>query len=100
MATDTTPPPVNPSPKTRFLSAKNAVQEHRALLDRPAMQFGLDFALLEYQRVLCESRGDMSMAAANHYKMAGAQEFVHVLRTLSETPRIPTATPTGNLQHQ
>lgn len=90
----------NPSPKTKFISHENNVKNHRALLDRPEFDRAVDVGLLEYQRVLCETRGDMSMAAANHYKLAGAQEFVHVLRNLSETPKPPAAPATGNLQHQ
>lgn len=96
---DPAPLPVNPSPKARFMLTKAYVETHRNLIFRDDLQRGLDYALLEYQRVLCEQRSDMSGAAANHFKLMGAQELIHVLKTLAETPRMPTVVPEGNLKH-
>lgn len=96
---DTTPAPVNPSPKARFLASKPYIEAHRALIDRPETQRALDYAMLEYQRVLCEQRGDGSVAAANFFKIAGASEFLHVFKNLSEVPRTVSVVPTGNLEH-
>lgn len=63
------------------------------------MQRAFDFAIMEYNRLLCEQTADANGSAANHFKMRGAMEFIHVLKNLSETPRIVTTQPTGNLQH-
>ena len=60
---------------------------------------GLEVAQLEYQRVLCEQRGDMSVAAANHLKLCGAQEFIHVFWNLSETQRFSPVEKMQNLKH-
>ncbi len=94
--TDTTPTP-NPSPKAQFTALKANVESHRKLLDQPQFDMSIHYALLEYMRVLCEQRTDMSGAAANQFKLIGAQEFVHVLRNLSETVRMPASRPTDNL---
>lgn len=93
--------PSNPSPKARFLAIKTFVTNHHTLLDSAGFQTGVDFALLEYNRVLCEQNSDANGGAANHFKMRGALEFIHVLRNLAlETPRTPTVVPQGNLRHE
>ncbi len=92
-------PPVNPSPKFRFLTTEIFLNQHRALIDRPETQRAIDFALLEYQRILCEQNSDANAAAGNHFKVKGALEFVNVLKNLSETPnRVPVIVP-ANLDH-
>jgi len=90
----------NLSPKSRLMSNKSTMEAHHSLVDKPAFQFGMDFALLEYQRVLCEQRADMQGAAANHFKLVGAQEFAHVLRTLADSPKSPAPPPQQNLDHK
>jgi len=81
------------------MAAPNLVQGHRSLMERHDLDLGLTTAMLEYQRQLCEQRTDMSGAAANHFKLVGAQEFLHVLKTLTEVPKILARDPVGNLSH-
>jgi len=96
----TPPPPAsNPSPKQKFLELGSNIEQHRRMVDRPEFETAIDTSLLEYQRVLCEQRGDMSVAAANHLKLCGAQEFIHVLRNLSELPQLPQVEKITNLRH-
>jgi hypothetical protein len=90
------PPAVtNPTPKTRFLESGLRISEHRKMVDSPAFQAGADSALLEYSALLSTQSVDGQGAAANHFKLRGAQEFLQVLRNLSETPPqiIPVKTP-------
>lgn len=94
-----TTPPLNPSPKQKFISSETNVKAHRHMVDSQEFERALHYATLEYQRVLCENSTDMSAAAASHFRLKGAQEFVHVLRNLSETPRILSAPAVGNLDH-
>ena len=75
---------VNPSPKSRYITNAVAVKNHREMFSSVVAQTALDFALLEYQHALVNQRGDMGMAAANHYKLAGAMEFIHLLKSLAE----------------
>lgn len=89
----------NPSPKQKFLELGSNIELHRKLVDRPEFEYAIDTALLEFQRVLCEQRGDMSVAAANHLKICGAQEFIHVLRNLSELPQMAPIEKISNLRH-
>lgn len=92
--------PTNPSPKSRFLMAKQNIEQHRALLDRPETQRALDFGIMEYMRQLCEQQADANGAAANHFKLRGALEFCHVLKNLSETPRTQRAVLNDNLDYK
>ena len=92
--------PINPSPKARFISSKENITAHRALMDLNETQRALDYGLLEYMRVLCEQNADANGAAASHFKLRGAVEFVHLLKNLSETPgRLPPPPP-DNLNHR
>lgn len=82
------------------MALKANVTSHRKLLDDPQFDMSIHYALLEYLRQLVEARTDMSGAAANHFKLAGAQEFVHVLKTLAEPAYVPTPRPSDNLGNQ
>ena len=90
----------NPSPKARFLAGSKNIEIHRSLIDRPEMQRALDYGLLEYMRILCEQNADANGAAAGHFKLRGAIEFVHLLKNLSETPSRPSTVPITNLDHR
>jgi hypothetical protein len=98
------PVPPNPTPKSRFQESSDNVKKHRDLLDQPELQRGLDFSLLEYQRMLTVSVNPTattftqeSIAAAN--RLAGAQEFIAVLKTLAEPPPVKNPQPSPNLIH-
>jgi len=83
----------------QFMALKANIESHRKLLDQPQFELSLHYALLEYVRLLCEQRTDMSGAAANQFKLIGAKEFVHVMKTLAESPRVPAAQTSDNLLH-
>ncbi len=96
----TTPPPINPSPRAKFMALADSVKKHHDMLDSQEFERAIHYSLLEYQRSLCEQKVDMTGAAANHFKLVGAQEFVHQLRYLAE-PFKPNPVPvSGNLIHQ
>lgn len=95
-----TPTNVNPQPKARYLASAAIVQIHRKMMSDGSFQHALDTALLQYQGELAGQAVDGSGAAANHFKVVGALQFVNVLKNLSETPVIPKTVPVGNLQHQ
>ena len=98
---DTTPEALrlNPSPKAKFQALNTNISRHRQLVDRPEFEYAAQSALLEYQRILCEQRGDMSQAAANHMKLCGAQEFLHVFWNLSESHQFSPTEKMKNLKH-
>ena len=61
-------------------------------------QATLETALIQYEL----NQGiapDMGTAAASHWRMVGAREFVNVLLNLSEPPTEPPKKPRQNLQH-
>lgn len=78
-------PPVNPSPKQRFLQSKSLVSAHRSILDRPEFEVVCDYAMLHYQYLLSGKTVDAITASAAGFKLQGALEFLAVLRNLSET---------------
>ena len=83
-------PNYNPTPKQVFLADALGVKAHKTLLDSPYLHQVIDVAILQYQRVMCDSRTcDGNTAAQNHFKIQGVHEFVHILKNLSETPEIP-----------
>lgn len=90
----------NPTPKETFLSNRALLEKHNSLLERPEFEAACHFGLLEYQRVLSQSTVPFQDAAANHYKMTGALEFLAVLKNLSSNPTRPTTVDRDNLQHQ
>jgi hypothetical protein len=78
-------PIVNPTPRQAFQANKKQVEYHRDVFSAPATNVSIDTALLQYQRQMCDARdGDGNKAAANHFKLQGAQEFVNILRHLGE----------------
>jgi hypothetical protein len=81
------------------MATRAYVETHRALIQRDDLQRGLDYALLEYDRILIEQRNDANTAAAGFFKIMGAHEFIQCLKTLAESPRLPTIVPDGNLRH-
>lgn len=66
------------------------VSAHREIMQTPQLRASLDFALLEYQRRLTGPAYDQ-IAAAAHFKMSGAMEFVDCLINLAEAHE-PTTT--------
>lgn len=75
---------VNPSPKARFIAVKAYVDTHRELIQRPDLQRGLDNALAQYAWTLCAVDMDGNKAAQHQFKLAGAHEFIRILKSLAE----------------
>lgn len=91
---------VNPRPKTEFQLTPQYVQTHRALIERDDLRRGLKFALLEYQTTLCELQGDANMAAAKHFRLLGANEFINTFLLLGEMPKPVIVEKPTNLDHR
>ncbi len=91
--------PINPSPKQKFVSLKEWVEAHHSMIDNQPFERAANYGLMEYSRRLCEQTTDMTGAAANHFKMVGATELLHVMRTLAEPVRATTVPVSGNLIH-
>jgi hypothetical protein len=86
------------SPRARFQQDAKVSGAFRDLIARTESERAIDYALLEFQRVLSEGTGSFNDAAANHFKICGAQEFVHVLKNLGEpTPPLTVVPKTANL---
>lgn len=79
-----TTPNVNPSPRTQFQQSGAYVAIHQEMITGEDFIRGISTALLEYQWQLCVRTGDANGAAASHFRMTGALEFVDVLKRLAE----------------
>lgn len=89
---------LNPSPKLRFMQSPDNIKKHRDMIDSNEFQRACDFALLQYQSQLSMTTVDMAGAAANNFKMLGAQELLQTMRLLGESvPRV-TKTDPDNLK--
>lgn len=82
---------INPPPKKRFMESGTRISRHREMMQSPDLRTSLDYALLEYQRRMTQPACDQ-IAAAAHFKLAGATEFVDLLLHLAEA-NDPTPTP-------
>lgn len=93
---------INPTPKQEFLTDGKAVTAHRNLMQMPPLQHSIRAALAQYQRVMADRRvTEGNLAAMNHFKAQGAQEFISTLITLAESPTSPpTRTNSGNLNQK
>lgn len=77
------------------------VSAHREMIQSEDFSRSIDFALMEFQRLVSQTPLDnFNAAAAAHFRITGAQEFIHVLRNLSETPKITPIKSDGNLDHR
>ena len=93
-------PNYNPSPKAQFQAEKEIVSSHHRLIENHQFETSIHYALLHYQSLLAKGAGTFNDAAANHFKMTGALEFVQELRLLAEPQQKPTPVPDrDNLTH-
>lgn len=92
----------NPTPKAAFQESAQNISKHRDMIASGEFGRAAMFALLEYQRILCQNTPpeNFNFCAASHFKMLGAQEFLHTLRNLAESPKVPVIVPDGNLDHK
>ena len=92
------------TPKDRFFENPANITNHHALTDSVAFNLAVDTALLEYaarnawEVASKPSTEQQTAAVAAGYKNVGAQEFVNILKRLSEIPKpIPQAKILDNL---
>lgn len=88
------------SPKQRFIKSKERVESHRSLISHPQFEASIDAALSEYADNLLRKIPATSNEGAGHaFALAGAYEFVRVLKNLSELPDIPKPSRIAELNH-
>ncbi len=81
----------------RFQQDDRRTKAHLSLMERDDLAGSLDAALMEYQRQLCQNSSTLNDAAANHFKISGALEFLNVFKRLSEQPAPLAKRPDGQL---
>ena len=91
---------LNPSPKTRFQADKKLVEQHNRLIERPDLQTSIDYAMLEYQAQLTGVAAGGNEAAAAHFRLMGAHEFVNILKRLTEQFTPAVVKQQDNLNHR
>lgn len=88
------------SPKQRFQLAQGSIAAHQSMVKSLAFEAGTDAAMNEYTDQLSRLRsGDMNAAATAGFKLAGAIEFLTVLKELADKPPKPQAPVKDNLDH-
>lgn len=92
-------PPILQSPKQQLMSDAKRISRHRDLVASDQMLDSTATAMLEYQRMLSLSTADSNAAAANMFKLKGAQEFLIVLVNLSEAQKQPEPSRIQRLDH-
>jgi hypothetical protein len=81
-----TPPTKNPTPKARFQESQDNVTRHLKMVDSSEFQRGIDFALLEYQKILALQCTGANEAMSIGVKLCGTLEFIGVLKQLADPP--------------
>lgn len=87
------------TPKERFTKDSERVEAHRFIVTHAQFEDSINTALLEFQQGLARGKMDVTQAAANHFQMSGALEFVRILKNLSEIPTTPRAPAMPTLNH-
>lgn len=87
----------NLTPKQRFQESSDNIKKHRAFVDSPEYRRAIDFARLEYARVLAGKVTDQTMAMVAGIKNQAVEEFCIELFWLSEVPQVlkPTVLPSA-----
>jgi hypothetical protein len=75
------------SPKARFIQSGTRVSDHRRMVGSDIFDQATDAAMLHYSIQLARNTTDGNTGMVNGLKIAGAQEFLVILKTLAETPR-------------
>lgn len=78
----------NPSPKQEFMASAVAVQAHQDMIKSQPFTTAVHYSLLQYAAELAFAKGatDIQQAAANQFRLLGAQELVFIIRNLGEQP--------------
>ena len=81
---------MNPSPKSKFLAVKDNIRKHQDLVDGEFFNHVVDVAMLQFQANVTEGeKGDVNAAAAKYFIILGAQQIVHLIKTLSDEQKAP-----------
>jgi len=91
---------MNLTPKQHYQANKQAAERHRDLVVSTPFRDALHAALLEHVLSL-PTANDIQSAAAAHYQIVGARDFINHLLNVAEQPKTPpTPTNTANLDHR
>lgn len=90
----------NATPKARFLESGDNITKHRKMVDSGEFQRACDFAMLQYTGGISGEITDGTTAMAVGLKLLGAQQFLQVLRNLSEAPKAPSNIVPVGLNHR
>src|SRR5262245_38530728 len=88
-------PNLNPSGKQQAMENESFIHKHRDLVANPQFQQSMNLAMIQYQGMLAQGTTDSNGAAANMFKLKGAQEFMHQFLYLAEEFK-PVAKPTDS----
>lgn len=95
----------NPAPVTlltptqRFQMSSDNISKHRKLVDAPEFDRAIDFAVNQYSIQLSTNLTDTTSGMIAGFKLAGAQEFIAILKRLAEPPPQISASSMKNLNH-
>lgn len=95
------PAPFNPNrtPKQRFQEMSQWIGEHRQMVDSIPFTRAIDYAMLQFQQMVTSNITNGEGAGSAGLRMQGAQQFLDILRNLSEKPVPPVTRPDDNLKH-
>lgn len=91
--------PVLLSPAQRFQLSGDNISKHRAMVDSNEFNRAIDFAALQLQINLSRNVPDSQAGMIAGFKLAGAQEFIAILKGLAEQPKAAEAPLIKSLNH-
>lgn len=87
------------SPKARFQLSDQSISKHRDMLQSGEFQRAIDFAVLQYNFELAQKPQDQVSAMRIGWSITAVQEFVDLLKRISEkAPAIVFTPPNDNLK--
>jgi hypothetical protein len=90
---------INQSPKAKFLESNDNISAHRKMVDTREFQRAIDYAQMEYSRLIAEQVKDGNTSMYVGFKLQGMLEFVQTLKLLSEAPQASARIVTPTLNH-
>ena len=86
------------SPRERFLQDKDGAKIHAATVNGMSFERAADMAMLQFSLNLPVA-ADAAGAAANHYRLQGAQKFLYELMTIGDPLPLPPEKPDTGLNY-
>lgn len=86
---------MNQSPKTRFLAEEKLAKQFLDVVDSEAFTRATELAMLAF----LEKDRALPDPAAGYHRMRGAEDFLAILKSLPEQPKLPPARASYNLDH-